>query len=372
LKILSVRAVPLRTAREVGALEPAWKPGGRKVFRVGGGNFVQIQADNSLVGIGPRIDPNLIPAFRRRLIGKDPLEIVQDAASFRVPPPGPLRRGNASVDIALWDLIGKACGKPLYKLWGGEREKVTVYASTVKLSTAGETPLLASELLKQGWKAIKLRLHHEAMEEDVRSVEAVRRAVGDRMEIMTDANQAQSSGVWQPGVRWDFQRALETARVLHRLNCSWLEEPLPRYAFDQLSELTRRVDIPLAGGEHNSGFLEFGSMLERGVYDILQPDVRVCGGITELRKIATLAQSFGKRVEPHHGGGPITSIALLHLVASWPHASWLELLHDPPIGAYQHRFSVFRSPPVLDKNGCMSVPEGPGLGVEIDPDLVSE
>jgi L-alanine-DL-glutamate epimerase-like enolase superfamily enzyme len=190
------------------------------------------------------------------------------------------------------------------------------------------------------------------------------------MEIMADANQAQSPGSWQPGVRWDPPRALETARALERLGCSWLEEPLPRYAFDQLAELNRLVDLPIAGGENNSGQHEFRWMLEQGVYDIVQPDCRVSGGITGLRTIAAVAESFGKSVVPHHGGGGIGTIAHLHLVASWPHAPYLELLHDPPMGSYRHRFAVFQDPPVVDRAGFLSVPHGPGLGVEIDPDLV--
>jgi L-alanine-DL-glutamate epimerase-like enolase superfamily enzyme len=202
-------------------------------------------------------------------------------------------------------------------------------------------------------------------------VEAVRAEVGDRMEIMADANQAQSPGDWQPGVRWDLERAVATARELECLRCSWLEEPLPRYAFDHLGELNRLVELPIAGGENNSGLHEFRWMLERGAYDILQPDSRVSGGITELRKIGALAESFGKRVVPHHGGGGIGTIAHLHLVAAWPHAPYLELLHEPPIGSYGHRFGIFQNPPKVDATGHMSLPEGPGLGVEIDPDLIA-
>jgi L-alanine-DL-glutamate epimerase-like enolase superfamily enzyme len=198
----------------------------------------------------------------------------------------------------------------------------------------------------------------------------VRAEVGDRMEIMADANQAQSPGAWQPGVRWDLGRAVETARELQRLRCDWLEEPLPRYAFDLLGELNRLVELPIAGGENNSGLHEFRWMMEQGVYDILQPDSLVSGGITELRKIGALAEAAGKRVVPHHGGGGIGTIAHLHLVASWPHAPYLELLHEPPIGSYRHRFAIFQDPPVVDSAGRMTLPQRPGLGVEIDPDLV--
>jgi D-galactarolactone cycloisomerase len=370
LKVTHVRLVPLKTVREAGSLQPAWDTGGRMTFRVGGGAYLEVHTDQGLVGIGPALDESLLPAMNEQLAGRDPFDIDAHATRLEYYSRGHTRRGSASVDIALWDLIGKACGQPLYKLWGGGKEKVPVYASTIQLSTPERTPLLAAQLLEEGWKAVKLRLHHETLEQDIRTAEAVRAEVGDRMEIMADANQAQSPGTWQPGVQWDLARAVETTGELERLRFGWLEEPLPRYAFDLLSELNRLVALPIAGGENNSGLHEFSWMLERGVYDILQPDSRVSGGITELRKIGALAESFGKRVVPHHGGGGIGTIAHLHLVASWPHAPYLELLHDPPIGSYRHRFAIFKHPPVVDPTGCLSLLEGPGLGVEIDPDLV--
>jgi D-galactarolactone cycloisomerase len=367
IRVTDVRLVPLRTAREVGSLEPAWEPGGRMTFRVGGGTYLEIHTDQGLVGIGPAMDPSLLPIVNEQLAGKDPFDIETHAARLEY-----YGRGRtAGVDIALWDLIGKASGQPLYKLLGGTKEKVVAYASTIRLSTPERASSLGAELLDEGWRAVKLRLHHETLAEDVRTAEAVRAVIGDRMEIMADANQAQSRGAWQPGVHWDLGRAVATAKELHRLRCRWLEEPLPRYAFNLLAELNRTVELPIAGGENNSGLHEFKWMLERGVYDILQPDCRVSGGISELRKIGALAESFGKHVAPHHGGGGIGTIAHLHLVAAWPHADYLELLHEPPIGSYRHRLAIFQNPPTVDATGHMSVPQGPGLGVEIDPDLIA-
>lgn len=276
------------------------------------------------------------------------------------------------MDIALWDLIGKACGQPLYKLWGGGRDRVAAYASMVQLSTPEERARLAAALREEGWQAIKLRLHHATMREDLETVERVREAAGDGMTIMVDANQAQSSGDWQPGVRWDFRRAAETARALQELGCYWLEEPLPRYAFRDLARLSALVELPIAGGENNRGVHEFLQMLQEGVYDILQPESMVNGGVTEVRKIAVLAEAFGKKVALHHGGRGLGTVAHLHLTAAWAHAPYLELLHDPPAGDYRHAFSILRDPPVVDAEGYVAVPQGPGLGVEIDPDLRGE
>lgn len=370
LKITDIRSLSLRTVEEVGALEPAWDVGGRMSFQVGGGSVVEIHTDQGLVGIGPAVDPSLLPAIKAQLVGADPFEVERHTATLRYYVKGVPYRGTTGIDIALWDLIGKACGQPLYKLWGGSKAKVPAYASMVQLSTPEERADLAARLLDKGWQAIKLRLHYATMAEDLALVEAVRDAVGDRMTIMVDANQAQSSGNWQPGIRWNYQRALETAQALQQLGCYWLEEPLPRYAFSDLAKLNRAVALPIAGGENNHGLHEFLNMLQDDVYDILQPESMVSEGVTTLRKIGVLAEAFGKQVVPHHGGRNLGTIAHLHLVASWAHSPYLELLHDPPIGDYRHGFSILQDPPVVDDDGYIAVPQGPGLGVEIDRDLV--
>jgi L-alanine-DL-glutamate epimerase-like enolase superfamily enzyme len=369
VRITDVRVVPLKLVKTVGEVEPAWNPGTKTVIRIGGGNIVEVLTDAGVTGIGPGIDPALLPAVKAQLIGKDPFDTEQHASRLRYYAQGASYRGPASVDIALWDVIGKICRQPLYKLWGGAKDRVPAYASMMKLSTPEERAELAGRLADEGWKAIKLRLHHPTMKEDLRTVEMVRKAVGNRMEIMTDANQAQSSGNWQPGVLWDFRRALETARELSRMNVYWLEEPLPRFAFDQLAEINRQVDVPLAGGENNRLTHEFLDMCRKDVYDILQPEGMVMEGLTALRKIGALAEFYGKRIVPHHGGGDIGAVAHLHLIASWPHAPYYELLHDPPLADYRHRFSIMKNPPLVDKDGYVALPQRPGLGVEIDASL---
>ncbi|MCP5117630.1 MAG: mandelate racemase/muconate lactonizing enzyme family protein [bacterium] len=370
LKITGIRVVRLRSLRTAGTIEPAWSPGGQMTVQVGGGSFTELQTDQGLTGIGPGMDPGLLPAVERQLVGRDPFDTEVHAARLRKFARGNPYRGMGCVDVALWDLIGKACGQPLYKLFGGANEKVTAYASMVLLSNPEERAAMARRLVGEGWKAIKLRLHHESLREDIRTVELVRKAVGDNFVIMTDANQAQSSGNWQPGVLWDLRRAIETARELERLGCYLLEEPLPRYYFSQLAELNRKVEIPIAGGENNPNLHEFRAMLQQRVYDILQPECLVAEGITGLRKIGALAEMFGKRVIPHNGGRYIGVVAHLHVVASWPHSPYLEMLHDPPVGDYRHAFRIFKEPPTVDDEGFIQPPEGPGLGVEIDPDLI--
>ena len=372
LRITDIRLIPLRTVRTVGVMEPAWDLGGRMTFTVGGGAFVEVHTNEGLVGIGPAVDPGLLPALQTHLIGADPFAVEQHAATLRYYASGLPYRGAAGVDIALWDLIGKACGQPLYKLWGGNRDKVPAYASMVRLSTPEERSELARRLADEGWQALKLRLHHPTMREDLRTVELVRQTVGERMAILVDGNQAQSEGSWQPGVVWDFRRALETARELDRLGVDWLEEPLPRFAFKELARLNEAVAMPIAGGENNRGLHEFVQMVEQNVYDILQPESMVLNGITALRKIGVLAELHGKKVCPHHGGRGLGTVAHLHLAASWPHCPYLELLHDPPSGEYQHGFAMLNEPLRVDNTGMVAVPQGPGLGVTINPDFLAQ
>ena len=142
------------------------------------------------------------------------------------------------------------------KLWGAQKNSVPAYASMIQLSTPEERARMAVQLKSEGWHAIKLRLHYETMREDVNLVATVRKAVGDEMVIMTDAYQAQSATGWQPGVRWDFRRAVETARELEKLNVYWLEEPLPRYDLDGLAELNRLYALRELRTAHGVGLDE--------------------------------------------------------------------------------------------------------------------
>jgi D-galactarolactone cycloisomerase len=369
LKITDIRTVNLRVVRETGMMEAAWNPGTLSTHRIGGGSIIEIHTDQGLSGIGPAIDAAALELGKAQLIGKDPFNVEQIAGPLRYYVGGSPRT-ISSLEIALWDLIGKAAGQPLYKIWGAAKDRVPAYASMIQLSTPAERVRLAVQLKAQGWKAIKVRAHYQTLKEDIGMVEAVRKAVGGAMEIMVDANQAQSFGSWQPGVMWDFRRALETARELERLNVYWLEEPRLRYAFDELAELNRLVSIPIAGGENNRGVHEYRWMLAQNVFDILQPDIMVADGVTGFREIGDLAKAHNKQVIPHHGGGNLGTIAQLHAIASWPHAPWIEIMHDPPVAAYTNGFAIMENPPLVDKEGFLNLPQGPGLGVSINKDLI--
>ena len=352
-------------------MESAWAPGRQTMRRVGGGSFTEVTTDQGVTGIAPGMNPSAVDRMKQLLVGEDPFD--NEALGHRMRYTNGAAsnwREVAAVEIALWDIVGKVTGQPLYKLWGAAKDRVPAYASMIQLSRPEERAEMAMRLQADGWRGMKLRLHHESMREDIRTVEAVRAAVGDDFTIMTDANQAQSSGIWQPGIQWNFSRALDTARELNGMNVYWLEEPLRRYDFDGLAELNRLVDVPLAGGENNQGVQEFVWMVEKGVYDILQPEILVTEGVQGLRAVAALALAHHKEVVPHHGGGRLGTIAQLHMIGTWPHCPWVELLHDPPIAPYTNGFEIFENPPTVDADGSVEMPQEPGLGVRINRELI--
>lgn len=371
MRITQVRAVATRALQDVGTLEPAWEPGASMRFRRGGAEFVEVHTDAGLVGLGPGVKGRVLEAARALLVGKaapDPEDAFERLRYLMRD-----QRGMAGVDIALWDLEGKRQGASLARRFaggGGGRDRVLAYASMIRLGEPQERADLAVSLQQQGWQAIKLRLHGERLADDIAIVARVRAAVGDSMRILCDANQAQSPGAWQPGVRWGYERALDTARELAQLGVGWLEEPLPRYDWTGLRRLREQGLLPIAGGE-NLRLQEFLPLVEAKAYDIVQPDAMVVDGLTGLRRVFALAAAHGVEVVPHHGGRGLGTIAHLHAVAAAPSIPFVEALHDPPIGDFAHGFAPLVGAPTLDADGCFAVPTGPGLGVALDPAFVA-
>jgi L-alanine-DL-glutamate epimerase-like enolase superfamily enzyme len=366
VKVTDVKLTPLKVSKDLGSY-PDWL-GNPRPIRIGGGFITEILTDQDVTGIGPgNMDPALLAAVKALLVGADPFDIDLHAQRlYGIAATG--NRGTAGVEIALWDLIGKIAGQPLYKLWGGGRDQVPAYASMLRLSTPEERAEQAVKMKTRGWQAIKFRSSFPEMKDDLRLVELTRKAVGDDYTIMCDGNKATLDYGSQKGVAWDFTRAYETAKEYQNMKVYWLEEPLPRYDFDGLAELNRLIEMKLAGGEGNRGVHEFRTLLERGCFDIVQPEVMLEGPL-HLRKIAVLAESMNKLCIPHVGDSRLGTICDLHLVASWPNAPYLEIFNDAPIGDYEYPFAMFENPPVLDRNGYFKVPTGPGLGIAIQKEF---
>jgi L-alanine-DL-glutamate epimerase-like enolase superfamily enzyme len=363
-KIASVDVQVLRDVPTPRELRFAWSPG--SVTRSSSIVLIRIRSASGLEGIGSGGSPDATRAVGQQLIGQDPFDTERHARLLR-------RSGNAwGVEVALWDLIGKICGQPIYKLWGGYTDRIKGYASTVEVGTPQQRAEDALGFYAEGFRAIKLRLHNDTLEEDIALARAVKDAVGDRMELMADGNQAQTAVTpsAQPGVIWDQRRALYTARALEELGFVWLEEPLSRYDFDGLARLNAATGMAIAGGENNRYLHEFHWMLERGCYDILQPDGLVSEGIGQLRKVAALAEVRARLCVPHHGGGGIGTFAHLHFSASVPNSPWVELMRDRP-GEFPWPAQHVPSRPIMvGADGNVALPEGPGLGIELDEAFV--
>ncbi len=378
IKITDVQAKRIRVVKELGSIVP--RPGFRgngRPFRVGGDAITVVTTDAGLTGYGPGVSPAELKSARDLLIGRDPLDVQRLAYSLFAP-----EGGGANVEIALWDLVGKALELPLYRLWGGEDGKLMPYASQTALGTPEERARMAETVKSRNWRAIKFRAHFPTVKEDVAVVEQTRKLVGDDFIIACDANQAgDTPDGWGAGpVRWDFKRALETAREYQRLGVRWLEEPLPRWDFDLLAQLNREVDIRLAGGEGSKGLHEYRGMLEQGSLDIIQYELGLVGP-TVARQIVTLADAYDRSCVAHVGFGP-GAICAGHLNAATRNAVFLgptygtgpawELFFEPPVADLDQMWSVYENPPHIDKDGYIQLPDAPGLGVTIKSDLIQD
>lgn len=369
-KITDVKLVQLRMEKDLGSY-PDWVGNPRHVT-IGGGSFTEVHTDQGMVGIGSEINPSLLQQVKAILVGQDPFDIdVLAARLYGLGGGGGGYRGSAGAEIAVWDLIGKLANQPLYKLWGGGRERVIPYASMLRLSTPQERGELAGKLKADGWRAMKLRSSFPTMREDIQLVEAIRKTTGEDWVIMCDGNKATLDRGSTKGVRWDFARACQTALEYQRLGVYWLEEPLPRYNLDQLAELNRMITMKLAGGEGNRGIHEFRDLLEKGCFDIVQPEVML-EGPSHLRMVSAMAQSMDKMCIPHVGDMRFGTICDLHLIASWPEANspYIEIFNDEPIGNFTYPFSIFENPPTLTKDGYFDLPQEPGLGMKVKEDLI--
>ena len=363
MKITQVETIAVHNIPFPAPMQPAWNPGG--TWETYGANIVKIHTDEGVTGIGAGYG-GISEFVKSQLIGKDPFATEQHIQILRHV------GGCWIIDLALWDLIGKASGQPLYKLWGGYQERVKAYASLVEMGTPEKRADDAQRIFDEGFRAIKLRLRNHAVKDDIALVRAVRDAVGDEMDIMVDANQTNTYAWPRGGPVWTYERALETAKELEKLNVVWLEEPLFRYDFDTLAKLCDQVSIYIAGGENNRGLHEFRWMIEKGSYDVLQPDALVSEGISQLRKIAAMAEMYHKWFVPHHGGTGVGLAGHLHLCCAIPNCHYIEYFYDPP-GMTTEAFQILLEEPLrIDAEGYLAPPHKPGLGVSLNEEIIAK
>ena len=369
-KITDIRLAKVRLIRDKGVVpRRVGVNGGGLAVQVGGFTITEVHTDQGLIGVGPGIEPEFLRNAKDLLVGRDPFDMNRHATVLYAPQ----RTWGAPVEIALWDLLGKITDQPLYKLWGGLRDRILPYAAMWGIGTPEDRAEIAGRLKADGWRAIKLRSGFNTLKDDVRLIEEVRKAVGPDFYILTDGNKApgDANAADEDPTLWNFKRAVDTAKEYQRLNVYWLEEPLPRYAYELLGELNRLIEMPMAGGEANWGVHEFKWMLDQGCFDILMPEI-IRLGPRMSQTVATLAAAYNKQVSPH--GAPqerrLVNICGMHLAASMSNCPILEFIHEPPIGDLFEGWQVFESAPKLDKDGYLPLPQGPGLGVTIRKDLI--
>jgi D-galactarolactone cycloisomerase len=339
-----------------------------------GACLVEIVADDGTAGWGEAFGPArliapIVAHYAPLLIGDDPLATERHWQTLynRLRDHG--QKGLAiealsAIDIALWDLKGRHFGVPVHVLLGGRlRDRVEAYATGFYRKRDGD-PLSylvdeAHQRVSQGFRSIKLKLGF-GIEEDVALCRAVRRAVGDGVGIMVDANHA-----------YDATAAIRLGRRIEDFDIAWFEEPVPPEDLAGYREVKRVLAMPIAGGEAEFTRFGFRGLIESRAVDIVQPDTCAAGGISETKKIADMANAFGLRVNPHVWGTGIALAAALQVIAVLPHNPPglfpIEPLLEFDRSEHPLRMAVLREP-IEQRGGWVAIPDGPGLGIEVATD----
>jgi D-galactarolactone cycloisomerase len=276
---------------------------------------------------------------------------------------------NWILEVAVWDLVARTEGVPLWKLLGGERDRIGAYASTGELVSADERVRRCLELRAAGVRAVKLRLHSEDWRLDLPVIEAVREAAGAELELMVDANQ----GWRMPGDlarTWTHDTAVAFARELERLDVYWLEEPLPTADVEGYASLGRASNVRIAAGEMVRSAAEARDLVLRGGVDVVQPDVVLSCGIEGCRAIAALAEGNRRTWSPHTWSNGYGLLANLHAALAFSTCPFLEVPLDAPAWSAERRDWLLPVTLEIADDGTIGPPPGPGLGVVPDFDAL--
>jgi L-alanine-DL-glutamate epimerase-like enolase superfamily enzyme len=336
--------------------------------------LVRIRTDDGLTGIGESacfgggehtVRTMIETELKPLLVGEDPLYIEKLWTKMFTRTYQHGRRGVSicamgGVDIALWDIMGKAAGLPLYKLLGGNCDKVRGYASAGFYSATRTVDKLAKEMAgyrDEGFTAMKMKVAGAPLDTDVERVKAVREAIGPDSLLMIDAN----NGLTAEG-------AIRMARRLELYDIFWFEEPVPTDDIEGSAKVAAALDMAVAGYETASGRFDFRELILRKAVDIVQPDVVWCGGISEVRKIAAMASAHNLLCVPHTYSTALAIAADSHMIASISNGMMIEVdRHENPL-----RDELLVEAIELDKEGYIHVPQKPGLGVEVDPKAIKK
>ncbi|MBQ1766896.1 MAG: mandelate racemase/muconate lactonizing enzyme family protein [Aquincola sp.] len=259
----------------------------------------------------------------------------------------------SGIDLALWDIRGKAVGWPLYKLLGGSAKAVPAYAGGVSLGFQDPAALVDEALphIEAGYRAIKLRVG-DSPARDLQRVKAVRQAVGDEVTILVDANTG-----------YDLNDARQAMPGFDALGVAWLEEPFAPHDHRSYRLARGFGRVPLAAGENHFTRYEFSRVIEDGDIALLQPDLSKAGGITELLRIAAMASAYKLPIHPHTCMTGINMAASIHFLAAIDNGGYFE---GDVSRSNLYRDSLVSTPFQIGRDGCVRPLEAPGIGVEVD------
>lgn len=345
-----------------GSWLPRPLPDGRYEIRT---VFVQIETDEGVTGLGGPVPHELAYIIDQQLapliIGQDATAterlwdlMYRDAVHGRKGPP---MMAISAVDCALWDLKGKWLNQPVYRLLGGPfRKEVPAYASALGFSLEPDRVKARTEqFVAEGYIATKWFPRHgptdgpEGIRKNVELARVLREALGPDRDFMLDA--------W---MSWDVPYTVRMAELVAEYRPRWIEEPVLPDMIDNCAEIRRRSPVPIATGEHEYTRWGIKQLLDAGACEVIQADTYWAGGISEMVKICTLASAYGVAVIPHGHSVP----ANIHLSAALP-------IPQVPLIEYlvkwNHLLQHFWKDPVRPVNGMITVPEGPGMGMELDP-----
>lgn len=341
--------------------------------------FVKVFTDEGICGLGEAGNWGFIDAtehaiikLKQYVIGKDPFnieDIMQNcyrALYFRG---SVIMSAISAIDIALWDIKGKALGVPVYQLLGGmSRNKVRVYASVMKAQMDDES--LAKEYVKlkdKGFTAAKIFLTEPQIKEDgsneffssrivesVKRVKMCREAVGDNFDFILEVHRSMT-----------VSQAIAFANEVEKYRPMVLEDPIIPDNSDAMAEVARKTNVPIASGERFINIYEFETLLSRGGAQYVRPDVCAVGGITATKKIAAIAEAHCVQVIPHNPLGPVSTAACLQICASIPNLGIQEL----PDFCLDGKEDAMVKEPLRFENGFMIIPDKPGIGIELADDI---
>ncbi len=368
MKIVNVEIIPLTG----GTVDGGWPQGHQPEEDLQ--TLVQVSTDAGITGFGScytsgKLIEGAIQLLWPMLVGEsavEPERVTEKLreSSFWQGRGGAVEHAISGIDIALWDIMGKACNQPVSRLLGGNyRNRIKPYGS-ILFDEPDALKRTLQSTIERGFSAIKLGWRPFGRRDrkfDELLVQTARKAVGDDVELMVDAGGSEQ--FWPHGVKW----ACETAKMLADYQIVWFEEALPPDDLQGYIELTRVSAVPIAAGEVLTRRQSFLPWIENRAVDIIQPDCTKNGGLSESRRIAWMAYDHNIQMVPHGWNTAVGLAADLQLSAAMPVARYVEYLTPC---AYIEDLTV--DPFRLDDEGYLQIPDRPGLGIEIDPDKLSK